>query len=103
MADGASRKVLGRVTRGVPVAQVLTLAQVAMLARQHWRKLEPAERRRLMALIRRAGARRGHLSAGDRAELNRLVAKADPRMFAGLVAQRFSPVPLPRRFVRGKR
>jgi hypothetical protein len=95
--------VLGRVSRGVPVARALTLAQVAMLARQHWLKLEPAERRRLMALLRRAGAHRGHLSAADRSELYRLVAKADPRLFAGLVAQRFSPVPLPARFRRGAR
>jgi hypothetical protein len=93
--------VLGRVTRGVPVARALTVAQVAMLARQHWQKLEPGERRRLMALLRRAGAGRGHLSTGERAELYRLVAKADPRLFAGLVAQRLSPVPLPARFRRG--
>jgi hypothetical protein len=103
MADGSSRKVLGRVARGVTVARALSLVEVAMLARDHWHKLEPDERWRLMALVRRAGARRGHLSARERAELYRLVAKANPRLFAGLVAQKFSPVPLPGRLVHGKR
>ncbi len=89
--------------RAIPMARLLAAAQVVMLARRHWRRLEPPERRRLVALVRRAGAHRGQLSAAERSELARLIAKADPRMFAGLVAQKFSPVPLPRRMVRGKR
>lgn len=95
-------KLLGA-ARAIPMARLLAAAQVVMLARRHWHRLEPDERRRLMALVRRAGGQRGHLSSGDRAELARLIAKADPRMFAGLVAQKFSPVPLPGRMVRGKR
>jgi hypothetical protein len=31
------------------------------------------------------------------------VAKAEPRLFAGQVADKLSPVPLPRRLVRGPR
>jgi hypothetical protein len=31
------------------------------------------------------------------------VAKAEPRLFAGMVAHKLSPVPLPRRFVHGRR
>lgn len=89
--------------RAVPLARLLAAAQIVMLARRHWLKLDPHERRRLIALVRRGrGIGRG-LSVAERAELVRLIAKADPRLFAGLVAQRFSPVPLPRRVVQGKR
>ncbi len=96
---GAIRKM----SRAVPLARLLVAAQVLMLARSHWQRLAPHERRRLLSLVRRGrGVGRG-LSVAEQAELSRLIAKADPRLFAGLVAQRFSPVPLPRRVVRGKR
>jgi hypothetical protein len=88
-----------KMTKAVPLARLLTAAQVVMMARSHWHRLETYERRRVLYLVRRG---RG-LSIAERAELARLVAKADARLFAGLVAQRFSPVPLPRRIVRGKR
>jgi hypothetical protein len=92
-----------KMTKAVPLARLLTAAQVVMMARSHWQRLETYERRRVLYLVRRGrGIGRG-LSIAERAELARLVAKADARLFAGLVAQRFSPVPLPRRIVRGKR
>ena len=92
-----------RTTRLIPLARLVAAARIVMLARQHWHKLEPDERRRLITLVRVAGGRRGRLTQGERLELAALVAKADPRLFAGLVAQRFSPVPLPGRVVRGRR
>jgi hypothetical protein len=95
-------KVLGT-AKLIPLARLLAAARVVMLARQHWHKLEPDERRRLITLVRVAGGRRGKLTPGERLELVTLVAKADPRLFAGLVAQRFSPVPLPGRLVRGRK
>ena len=85
------------------VAKLLAAARIAMLARRHWHRLEPTERQRLVTLMRTAGGRRGRLSSEEWTEMAHLVAKADPRGFAGLVAERFSPVPLPRRVVRGKR
>lgn len=87
----------------IPMARLLAAARVLMLARQHWHKLEPVERRRVITLMRVAGGRRGRLTHGERLELAGLIAKADPRLFAGLVAQRFSPVPLPGRVVRGRK
>jgi hypothetical protein len=57
----------------------------------------------MITLVRVAGLRRGRLTPGERLELVRLVAKADPKLFAGLVAQKFSPVPFPKRMVRPKR
>lgn len=93
---------IGKVAKAIPLAKLLAAAQVVMLARRHWHRLEPHERRRLLALVRQGRGRSRNLSQRDRAELGRLIAKADPRLFAGLVAQRFSPVPLPRWVVRGK-
>ena len=87
----------------IPLARLIAAAKILMLARQHWHKLEPAERRRLVALVRQTQGRPRNLSGSERLELARLIAKADPRMFAGLVAQRFSPVRLPGRVVRGPR
>lgn len=92
-----------KTTRAIPMARLMAAAQVVMLARRHWHRLEPYERRRLVTLVRVAGGRRGRLTPGERLELLRLIAKADPRLFAGLVAEKFSPVRLPRRVVRGKR
>jgi hypothetical protein len=87
----------------IPMARLLAAAQVVMLARRHWHKLEPAERHRVMVLVAQTHGRPRNLSAGERLELARLIAKADPRLFAGLLAQRFSPLPLPGRVVRGRR
>ena len=92
-----------KLAKAIPLAKLLAAAQIVMLARRHWLRLEPYERRRLITLVRRGRVIGRGLSASERAELARLVAKADPRLFAGLVAQRFSPVPLPGRIVRGKR
>jgi hypothetical protein len=86
----------------VPAARLLTVAQVLMLARRHWLLLEPHERRRLVALVRQGRGRPRNLSPAERLELVRLIAKADPRLFAGLLTQRFSPVRLPRRMVPGR-
>ncbi len=94
---------LAKTAKIIPLARLVAAGQIVLLARQHWHKLEPLERRRLIGLVRRGRGRPRNLSSRDRAELARLVAKADPRLFAGLVAQRFSPVPLPHRLVRGRR
>lgn len=89
--------------RAIPMARLLAAAQVVMLARRHWHRLEPHERRRMFTLVRVATGRRGRLTSAERLELARLVAKADPKLFAGLVVQKFSPVPFPKRMVRAKR
>lgn len=87
----------------IPLARLLAAARILMLARRHWHRLEPVERRRVVSLVRQTHGRPRNLSSSERLELARLIAKADPRLFAGLVAQRFSPVPLPGRVVRGRR
>ena len=85
----------------LPVMKVLALGEVALLAQQHLSKLTPDERRRLLALVRQGHGRPRNLAADEREELAALVAKAEPRRFAGLAADAFSPVPLPKRVVHG--
>jgi hypothetical protein len=83
--------------RRLPVGKVLALAEIVMLAREHITKLEPNERRRFLELLSRGRGRPSKLTTRERAELMRLVAKADPRLFARTAAGKLSPVPLPRR------
>jgi ABC-type thiamine transport system ATPase subunit len=94
---------LTKAARAVPLARLVVAAKVVLLARQHWHRLEPAERRRLITLVRQAHGRRRNLRVQERDEMAQLIAKADPRLFATLVAQRFSPVPVPTWLVRDRR
>jgi hypothetical protein len=83
--------------------RLLAVGEVALLARDHIEKLEPRERRRLVVLLGRGRGRASNLTKRERAELAKLIAKAEPRLFAGMAADKLSPVPLPNRVVRGER
>jgi hypothetical protein len=85
----------------LPVLKLLSIAEIALAARDHARKLDSGERRRLVELVRKGRGRPSRLSEAERAELSVLVAKAEPRLFAGTVVDKLSPLPLPRRLVRG--
>jgi hypothetical protein len=86
----------------LPVFKLLAVAEIALLARDHVSRLDADERRRLLSLVRKAkGRTRRNLDDAEREELAQLVAKAEPRLFAGLVADKLSPVPLPRRLTHG--
>lgn len=87
--------------RRLPMFKLLALAEIALLARDHLGRLDPAERSRLLHLVRTGRGRTRNLSDAEREELATLVAKVDPRRFAGLAADKLSPVPLPRRLVEG--
>jgi hypothetical protein len=87
-----------RLMRRLPFLKILAVAEVAMLVRRHMRALQPDERRRMAQLVRRG---RG-LTPAERQELRGLVARLEPRAFAGAAADAFSPVPLPR-WLRGRR
>jgi hypothetical protein len=107
LRGGATRAIAHGVSRipglkRLPVLKVLAIGEVALLARSHIRKLEPDERRRFVELMRAGRGRPRNLSGSDRDELAELVAKTEPRLFAGSVADKLSPVPLPRRVVRGR-
>ena len=82
-----------RTLRQLPYFKVLAIAQTLLLVRRHFQRLDAADRRRLRELARRGH----HLSAAERDELRRLVAKFEPGAFAYAAAGKFSPVRLPRR------
>ena len=87
----------------IPIFKLLAVAEIAILARAHVARLTPQERRRGIELIKKARGRSGNLTASEREELTALVAKAEPRLFAGLAADKLSPVPLPKFIKHGKR
>lgn len=94
---------LRRLSRAVPIARLLLVAEVAMLAWRHITRLDRAERRRLLALIARTRGRPSALTGAERRELMLLVARLEPRLFLGLAVKRFSPVPVPKRLLYGRR
>ncbi len=91
----------GRLLKRLPILKLLALAEIALLTHDHVTKLDRRERRRLVELVRKSRGRRTTLRDDERAELSALVAKAEPRLFAGMAADKVSPVRLPRRLVHG--
>ena len=89
--------------RRLPVIKLIAVGEIALLARSHISRLDATERRRLVELLRIGRGRSRNLSDAEREEFQRLVAKAEPRVFAGMAADKLSPVPLPHRIVHGKR
>ena len=83
--------------------KLLAVAEVGMLAHNHFRRLTPVERRRLIELVRIAHGRPSNLNSSEREDLRELVARLEPRVLAGEAANRLSPFPLPGRVVRGPR
>lgn len=87
--------------RRIPVLRLLAIAEVGMLAHDHLVHLAPEERRRLFHLVRVAHGRPSSLSNSERTELSGLVARLEPRLLAEEAAEKLSPVPLPKRLLRG--
>jgi hypothetical protein len=78
--------------RRVPLARLVLLGELAMLAKIHFERLSPAERRRLVLLLRNARGWPQNLSEREQRELKKLVAKVEPRAFATEAVERFTPV-----------
>jgi hypothetical protein len=98
---GGAHRVPG--LRRLPVFKLIAIGEIALLARTHLGHLDPQERRRLIELLRKGRGRTTALSAAERDELSALIAKMEPRLFAGAAADMLSPVPLPRRVTHGPR
>jgi hypothetical protein len=81
----------------LPLARILILAEVAMLAKDHYERLTPTERRRLVVLVKQTHGRPSSLSDRQRRELEKLVAKVEPKAFASHAVEKFSPLPTKRR------
>jgi hypothetical protein len=94
-AERASRRI--PYLRRLPVARLIVLGEVVLLAKAHFELLTPAERRRLVLLLREARGRPSRLAPARRAELEWLIDKAQPRALLREAARRISPVPLGRR------
>jgi hypothetical protein len=109
MAGKTSARIVERVTRRVPglkhipIVRLLAIAEILLVAQDHVTRLDSGERRRVLELVRIGRGRPSHLSAAQREELQRLIAKAEPRLFVGEVAEKLSPVKLPQRIVRGRK
>jgi hypothetical protein len=99
LAERFTRGVPG--LRHIPVVRLLALAEVALIAQDHVARLDPKERRRVLELVRIGRGRPSRLTEAEREELRRLVAKSEPRLFVGEVAEKLSPFNLPQRIVRG--
>jgi len=76
----------------MPLARLVLLAELGMLAKVHFERLTPAERRRIVLLLKEARGRPQNLSERERRELNKLVAKVEPKAFANEAVERFSPM-----------
>jgi hypothetical protein len=99
--DRVTRRVPG--LRRVPAVMLISAAQLTLIAREHLLLLTPAERRRLVTLVRIGRGRRSRLSGAQRRELDDLLAKLEGRRLMGDAITRVSPVRLPRRLVYGRR
>ncbi|HWD69260.1 MAG TPA: hypothetical protein VG293_03635 [Solirubrobacteraceae bacterium] len=78
--------------RRIPLARLVLLAELGMLAKVHYERLTPAERRRIVLLLREARGWPQNLSERERRELSKLVAKVEPKAFANAAVERFSPL-----------
>jgi hypothetical protein len=105
MVNRSIAKVAGRVpgVRAIPLVGLLSAAEVAMLARDHYTRLNPAERARLRHLVKTGRGRTDRLTDRERGELEGLLTKLAPRELLGGAADKLSPVPLPRRLLYGRR
>lgn len=78
--------------RRIPLARLVLLAELGMLAKIHYERLTPAERRRIVLLLKEARGWPQNLPERERKELNKLVAKVEPKAFADAAVERFSPL-----------
>lgn len=96
MANPLITRTLGRVgaLRRLPVARLVAVAEIVVLAREHINKLDPHERRRLVELVRHGRGRPTNLSAKERRELASLLAKIEPRAFVQSAVAKVTGVPI---------
>lgn len=92
-----------RLVKGFPVLRVHLAVEIAGMAWAHLAKLSGAQRRRVLVLLVKTRARPSRLSEHERQELTEIASAFEPRLLAGSVAKRLSPVPVPKRVLYGPR
>jgi hypothetical protein len=92
-----------RIGRRLPLGSLLIAGELAVMAGRHVARLDATQRRRLVELLGKSGARPSSLSAAERQELAALLASLEPRLFLGSALRRLSPMPLPKRLLYGRR
>jgi hypothetical protein len=75
------------VFKRIPFIKLMALAQIAMLARRHFQRLDANERKRFVDMVSHP---RG-LTPADKHEFRSLIAKMEPGAFAGSAARHASP------------
>jgi hypothetical protein len=78
--------------RNLPIVRLLVLGELVLLAKTHYERLTPHDRRRLVTLLRDGKMRPSNLSERQRRELEELITKADARGFLKTAARKFSPI-----------
>ena len=70
---------------------LVAAAEIALITRSHWRRLEPEERRRLIELARKSRGRPSRLSTRERREAAELLEKVNYPQLGGNVASTLLP------------
>ncbi|MHB8692732.1 MAG: hypothetical protein ACYDHH_15960 [Solirubrobacteraceae bacterium] len=78
--------------RNLPIVRLLVLGELVLLAKTHYERLTPRDRRRLVTLLRDGKLRPSNLSERQRRELEELITKADARGFLKTAVRKFSPI-----------
>ena len=87
VCSSASLGTVSIVFKRIPFLKLMALAQIGILAHQHYKRLNGTERKRLLEIMRHPR----DMSANDRSELKGLVAKMEPGAFAGSAARHATP------------
>ncbi|MCW3041387.1 MAG: hypothetical protein JWM31_3292 [Solirubrobacterales bacterium] len=96
-------RVVKRLSRGLPIVQVWTIGNLAVLAGRHAGRLDGAERRRLAQLVAKGRGRPSRLSPAEATQLRELTGRLELRLFLGTAVSRLVPVRLPKRLLYGRK
>lgn len=77
--------------RRLPLARLVIVTELAILAKTHLDRLTPAERRRLLELLAQAHGWPKNLSGRNSREFEKLVGKLEPKLFAHTAVEKFVP------------
>lgn len=94
-ASGAGDKAAAGAARGKWLARgawLLALAEVAVVLKSHFDRLEPKERNRLVEIVKTSKGRPSNLNDKERRELRKLIDKIGPGELGRSVATRITGI-----------